>query len=169
MGFQTTSSRGPASFFAEETYPIGYQIRKESKDANPVPARRSAGPAFDIARMPQLATSDSPPQTKRKGRVCVMCDHYWLAEFVPHRNDILKCPNCGSSQPGDAELTTAELREMARKCKKARQEEADLLKCKMRDASQRRSAMKKRGYLSEDSLRNALRAVSPQSQSLSGL
>lgn len=64
------------------------------------------------------ATQPTQPTVFRlQPRVCVMCDHAWKAKIPESRFHLLKCPNCLSNQPGEDELTSAEMWAQAAKCK----------------------------------------------------
>jgi len=64
-----------------------------------------------------VATQPTQPKVFRlQPRICVMCDHAWRAKIPETRSFMLKCPNCLSDQPGEDNLTAAELRAQADKC-----------------------------------------------------
>lgn len=70
-----------------------------------------------------------------------MCDHAWRAKIPESRFYLLKCPNCLSDQPGDNELTPAELRAQAAKCQEV------LAERDAREAARRKARMVERARL----------------------
>jgi len=101
-----------------------------------------SGPASSFESDESVATQPTQPKVFRlQPRICVMCDHAWRAKIPETRSFMLKCPNCLSDQPGEDNLTAAELRAQADKCNEvlaARDAEA---------AKKRKEAMAERARL----------------------
>merc|ERR1719163_2595759 len=131
--------RGPERFFYDtSTYPASYALARE---------------AVDIAARERSAAGSPPRGAPTQARVCVMCDHCWRAKRCTRRSDVVKCPTCLSDQPGDDELTEAELQEMEEKYATFERVLEKRRRDLMAAASNARSALKKRGYVfyAEDS------------------
>jgi hypothetical protein len=154
MGLQAEAEvRGPARFFYDKsTYPASYQLNQESKYANPCPRgdMSFAGEAVDLGARKERSYSGSPAKEARtQARVCVMCDHCWRAVRSTRRSDVVRCPACLSDQPGEDYLTAAELEAMEQRCADWDLDKAKRQRDEMAAASHARSAMRKKGYLSE--------------------
>jgi len=150
MGLKAeTEVRGPERFFYDaSTFPASYSIALSAARASPVPrGDGAAGEAVDLGARQERSSSKSPGKPeKTRPRVCVMCDHCWRAKRTG-RCEILRCPNCLSTQPGDDALTPEDFQDMADRCIQWDLELAKQRKAKMAAASHARSAMRKRGYL----------------------